>query len=305
MPFITYLVDDSVLEKQELEVGAEITPPEAPEKEGYDFALWSGLPETMPEEDVEVVGIYAPDSFTLTILIDEEVWETKQLQSGTDLSDLPQPEKDGHTFLGWVKRYKKMPKSNLTMRGSFKVNTYRLVFEIDGITFERQVDYGTPLGLIINPERDNYTFSGWGEIPPTMPSHDLRFAGSFHMDTYLLTFKLDDEVYETRHLSVGDAIQAPAVEAREGYTFSGWRGLPKTMPARDVTLEGRFHVKKSKITFLVDGEKYAWVSRGVGETFTLPDPPQKEGYTFSGWIGLPDEMPAKDLTVEAEFVLNA
>ncbi len=305
MPSITYLVDDGVILKEELEVGAEITPPEAPEKEGYDFALWSGLPESMPEEDVEVVGIYAPDSFTLSIVIDDEVWETKQLQSGTDLSDLADPEKDGHTFLGWVKRYKKMPKSNLTMRGSFKVNTYRLVFEIDSITFERQVEFGTPLGLIVNPERENYTFSGWGDIPESMPSHDLRFAGSFRMDTYLLTFKLNGEVLETRRLAIGDVVQAPVVEAKEGYTFSGWRGLPKTMPARDVTLEGKYHVKKSKITFLVDGEKYAVVSRGAGEAFTPPIPPTKEGYTFDTWQGLPDVMPVKDVTVDALFTPNA
>ena len=305
MPSITYLVDDAVFAKEELEVGAVITPPSAPEKEGYDFALWSPLPETMPAEDVEVVGIYAPDSFTLTILLDEEVWETRQLQSGTDLSDIPDPEKDGYTFQGWVKRYKKMPKSNLTMRGSFKVNTYRLVFEIDDITFERQVDYGTPLGLIVSPERENYTFSGWGEIPETMPSHDLRFAGSFRMDTYRITFKLDGEVLETRCVAVGEAVQAPTVEAKEGYTFSGWRGLPKTMPAKDITLEAKFHVKKSKITFLVDGEKYATVSRGGGEAFTLPIPPVKEGYTFDTWQGLPDVMPTKDMTVEALFIPNA
>lgn len=305
MPKLTYLIDDVTIAEEEIEVGATISPISAPEKEGYDFALWSGLPEVMPEEDVTVTGVYAPDSFTLTIMLDDEVWETRQLQSGTSLADIPDPQKVGHTFEGWVKRYKKMPKSNLTMRGTFKVNTYHLTFEIDGITFERDVDYGTSLGLIANPERDNYTFSGWGDIPETMPDHDLRFAGSFRVDTYKLTFKLNGEVYETRYLTVGEPIQGAVVAQKEGYVFSGWRKLPATMPAHDVTIEGKYHVKKSKITFMVDGKKYAWVSQAVGDVVTPPEAPEKEGYDFSGWQGLPDTMPQKDLVVEALFTPKA
>lgn len=223
------------------------------------------------------------------------------MQSGTDLSDIVDPVKEGHTFDGWVKRYRKMPKSNLTMRGTFTVNTHRLTFEIDGITFEREVAFGSSLGLIANPERENYTFSGWGDIPETMPDHDLRFAGSFRVDTYLLTFMLSGTVYETRRLTVGEAIVPAAVATKEGYTFGGWRGLPKTMPDHDVTIEGKYHVKKSKITFMVDGKKYAWVSRPVGDAVVPPEAPEKEGYHFVGWQGLPDAVPNKDLIVEAEF----
>ncbi len=61
-----------------LEVGAAITPPANPEKEGYTFVGWSPeIPETMPEENITVVAIYEkidipddndePDAPTVTV----------------------------------------------------------------------------------------------------------------------------------------------------------------------------------------------------------------------------------------------
>ncbi len=42
-----------------LESGAEITPPENPQKEGYTFIGWSPeIPDTMPDEDITVVAVY-------------------------------------------------------------------------------------------------------------------------------------------------------------------------------------------------------------------------------------------------------
>ena len=38
---------------------------------------------------------------------------------------------------------------------------------------------------------------------------------------------------------------------------------------------------------------------------TAPEAPEKEGYDFSGWQGLPDTMPQKDLVVEALFTPKA
>ena len=138
MSTVSYLVDGTLLETQEVRAGAALTPPDAPEREGFDFVSWEGLPEVMPAEDIEVRAVYAPDSFTLTEIVDDAVWQTHELPSGSDLTVLPLPEREGYTFSGWVKKYKKMPKSNLTLRGTFKVNRYRLSFVLDDdMTFER------------------------------------------------------------------------------------------------------------------------------------------------------------------------
>ena len=302
MSTVSYMIDGDLLEKQEVREGTRPTPPTPPEREGFDFVAWEGLPEAMPAEDVEVHAVYAPDSFTLTELVDDALWQTYELSSGADLTTLPLPEKEGYTFSGWVKKYKKMPKSNLTLRGSFKINRYRLTFILDDeMTFERSVEFGAPLDFIVAPEWDNHTFSGWGNIPGTMPARDLTFRGGFRLNSHTLTYVLEGEPFETAVLPFGTEIKPAAVPPRTGYVFSGWRGLPKTMPDEDVTIEGKFYQRKYKISFMVDGKKFAWETLPEGDAIVPPDAPIKRGYVFREWVGLPAVMPDRDLSVDAAF----
>ena len=302
MSTVSYMIDGDLLEKQEVREGTRPTPPTPPEREGFDFVAWEGLPEAMPAEDVEVHAVYAPDSFTLTELVDDALWQTYELPSGADLTALPLPEKEGYTFSGWVKKYKKMPKSNLTLRGSFKINRYRLTFILDDeMTFERLVEFGAPLDFIVAPEWDNHTFSGWGNIPETMPARDLTFRGGFRLNSHTLTYVLEGEPFETAVLPFGTEIKPAAVPPRTGYVFSGWRGLPKTMPDEDVTIEGKFYQRKYKISFMVDGKKFAWETLPEGDAIVPPDAPIKRGYVFREWVGLPAVMPDRDLSVDAAF----
>lgn len=302
MSTVSYMIDGDLLEKQEVREGTRPTPPTPPEREGFDFVAWEGLPEAMPAEDVEVHAVYAPDSFTLTELVDDALWQTYEISSGADLTALPLPEKEGYTFSGWVKKYKKMPKSNLTLRGSFKINRYRLTFILDDeMTFERSVEFGAPLDFIVAPEWDNHTFSGWGNIPGTMPARDLTFRGGFRLNSHTLTYVLEGEPFETAVLPFGTEIKPAAVPPRTGYVFSGWRGLPKTMPDEDVTIEGKFYQRKYKISFMVDGKKFAWETLPEGDAIVPPDAPIKRGYVFREWVGLPAVMPDRDLSVDAAF----
>jgi hypothetical protein len=52
------MVDGEEYKTVEIEYGAEITPEDEPEKEGYTFKGWNEIPETMPANDVTVTGIY-------------------------------------------------------------------------------------------------------------------------------------------------------------------------------------------------------------------------------------------------------
>lgn len=88
--------------------------------------------------------------------------------------------------------------------------------------------------------KEGYTFSGWGEIPATMPPRDVTITGSFAVNNYTLTYQVDGETYKSYHIEYGANITAEAEPTKEGYTFSGWSEVPATMPARDVTITGNF-----------------------------------------------------------------
>ena len=75
--------------------------------------------------------------------------------------------------------------------------------------------------------KEGYTFSGWSEIPATMPAHDVEVTGTFSINTYTLTYKVDGVVYKTSSIEYGAPITPEAdPDPREGYTFSGWSEIP-------------------------------------------------------------------------------
>ena len=55
------------------------------------------------------------------------------------------------------------------------------------------------------------------------------------------------------------------------------------------------------LTYMVDGEVYKTYHLKAGSTIIPEDEPSKEGYTFSGWSEIPEEMPSHDVTVIGTF----
>lgn len=116
--------------------------------------------------------------------------------------------------------------------------SYLVTWLIDGQPFaEQTIEEGSALIPLDVPEREGYTFSGWQNLPDIMPSEDLRVSGQWTVNIYRLLYYLDGKLYDSQEIPFGTAIQplpAPVPEEQ----FSGWSGLPETMPAHDVTVTG-------------------------------------------------------------------
>ena len=198
-----------------------------------------------------------------------------------------------------------MPAHDVTVTGSFSINSYTLTYMVDGEVYKSMtVVYGTAITPEKEPTKEGYTFSGWSEIPKTMPANDVVVTGSFSINSYTLTYMLDGEVYKTESIVYGTAITPEPAPIKEGHTFSGWTGLPATMPAHDVTVIGSFNINSYTLTFMVDGKVYASYSLVYGSTLPSVTAPTKEGHTFVGWGGLPTTMPAHDVMVQAQWIIN-
>ena len=198
-----------------------------------------------------------------------------------------------------------MPAKDVTVTGTFTINKYKLTYKVDGVEYKSSdVEYGSAITPEAAPTKEGYTFSGWSEIPATMPAHDVTVTGTFTINKYKLTYKVDGEVYKSYDVEYGAAITPEAAPTKEGYTFSRWSMIPATMPAQDVTVTGSFTKGAYKLTYMVDGEVYKTLSYDYGSTITSEPAPTKEGYTFSGWSEIPATMPAKDVTVTGSFSIN-
>lgn len=118
---------------------------------------------------------------------------------------------------------------------------FDLIYKVDNQTY-KIITYAE--GASINPEpsptKEGYTFSGWSEIPATMPANDIEITGTFSINSYSMVYKVDGETYKSTTVEYGTELTAEPAPAKEGYTFSGWSGLPQTMPANDVIVTGTF-----------------------------------------------------------------
>jgi len=302
---LIYMLDGVEYKRLEVAYGEKLTAEAAPEKEGHTFSGWEGLPETMPASDVTVTGSFTADTYTLTYVVDGEVYKTFQFAYGEKLTAEVAPEKEGHTFSGWEGLPETMPASDVTVTGKFIVNTYNLIYMVDGEEYKRlEVAYGEKLTAEAAPEKEGHTFSGWEGLPETMPASDVTVTGTFTVNTYTLIYMLDGETYKSVQIEYGSKVNPESAPEKEGYTFSGWEGLPETMPASDVTVNGKYAINSYVLTYMVDDEVYVSMEVEYGARITPEDAPEKEGHTFSGWDGLPDTMPSHDVTVNAYYIAN-
>jgi len=303
---LTYLVDGEEYKSYKIEFGATITPEAEPTKEGYTFSGWSEIPETMPAHEVMVIGTFSVNKYKLTYTVDGEEYKSYELDYGASITLEAAPTKEGYTFSGWSEIPETMPAHDVTVTGSFTTNKYKLIYTVDGEEYKSyELDYGTTITPEPEPSKEGYTFSGWSEIPETMPAHDVNVTGTFSINSHKLTYVVDGEEYKSYELEYGATITPEPAPEKEGYTFSGWSEIPETMPARDVMVTGTFSVNKYKLTYTVDGEEYKSYELDYGASITLEAAPTKEGYTFSGWSKIPETMPAHDVTVTGSFTINS
>ena len=302
---LTYIVDGAEYKSSEVEYGAAISPETAPVKEGYTFSGWSEIPETMPAHDVTVTGSFTVNKYKLTYIVDDTEYKSFEIEFGAKITPEAEPIKEGYTFSGWSEIPETMPAQDVTVTGSFTVNRYKLTYMVDGAEYKSmEVEYGATITPEAEPVKEGYTFSGWGEIPETMPAHDVTVTGSFTINKYKLTYMVDGAEYKSYEIEFGATIMSEAEPKKEGYTFSGWGEIPETMPAHDVTVTGSFTVNRYKLTYMVDATEYKSMEVEYGASITPEAEPVKEGYTFSGWSLIPETMPAHDVTVTGSFTVN-
>ena len=305
---LTYMVDGEVYKSFEIEYNATITPEPAPTKEGYTFSGWSEIPETMPAEDVTVTGTFIINQYTISFDTDGgSPIGGITLDYGSAITPPENPTKEGYTFIGWEPVIPEtMPLNGLTVKAQWQINSYTLTYRVDGEEYMTlNVVYGTELTPEEDPSKEGYTFSGWNGLPATMPAHDVVVTGTFSINSYTLTYKVNGEVYKTYGVEYGATITPEPAPTKDGFTFSGWSEIPATMPAHDVVVTGSFIAQNYTLTYIVDGQVYKTYSIACGAAITPEEAPIKEGYTFSGWTYIPATMPATNVVVMGTFTINS
>ena len=275
------------------------------QKEGYTFTGWKGLPATMPGNDITVHAFYTRNCYNLLFKMDNDTISLSPVLYNDTIEVPAPPFKEGHTFIGWDSLETVMPARDLVVSALYSRNSYTLVYLVDGDTLSvSTVYYNDTIVPLKEPEEEGKAFSGWIDIPLTMPAHNLTIKGTFDVYSFVLTYKVDGKVVMTFSYIYGTPLTLEEEPTKEGYTFSGWSEIPEVMPAKNIEITGSFTVNTYKFTYMLDGEVYQADSLTYGKSIMPLAAPVKEGYTFSGWSTIPSTMPAKDVVVTGSFAIN-
>ncbi|MBE6331611.1 MAG: hypothetical protein E7070_04830 [Bacteroidales bacterium] len=130
-----------------------------------------------------------------------------------------------------------------TLAVTIVTNLFEIRYVVDGEDYKAySLAYTSAITPEATPEKEGYTFSGWSEIPATMPANDVVVTGSFTINSYAIRYIVDGEEYKVDNLTFGAAIVLADAPTKEGFEFSGWSGYPEdlTVPAHDVEIVGTF-----------------------------------------------------------------
>ncbi len=191
-------------------------------------------------------------TYNVTFIIDGITVGTQTVKYGEAINAIDAPAKEGHTFNGWSEIPSSMPANDITIIGSYSKNSYTLIYIVDGKEMGSfKIEYGAGITPLDEPSKEGHTFSGWGEIPETMPAEHITITGSFERNCYTVTYKIEGVIVGTQTVEFEGKITPIEAPTKEGHIFNGWENVPATMPAGDITITGSYSVD-SGINYITD-----------------------------------------------------
>ena len=301
---ITYTINGKEYTAQTYEFGAAVSAPEYTVPEGHTFSGWN-IPETMPAENLVLDAALTVNSYSITYTINGEEYTAQTYEFGAAVSAPEYTVPEGHTFSGWDIP-ETMPAENLVLDAALTVNSYSITYTINGEEYTAQTyEFGAAVSAPEYTVPEGHTFSGW-DIPETMPAENLVLDAALTVNEYTVTYNINGEIYAIQVYAYGEEVFAPAYDVPDHFTFSGW-DTPATMPAENIVLDATLvEDGKYTVSFMVDGETYFTFTGYEGDAITVPENPEKLGYTFDAWDGMPEDgvLPAANITVTAVWIVN-
>lgn len=231
---------------------------------------------------------------------------------------LPTPTRNGYEFSGWTGEGITTPQTeviiptgstgNRTYTANWKVIEYTITLDTNGGPAVSPIKYTVEDSFTLPyPLRPGYEFVGWtldgsGMIPamPLIIYHgttgDLRYKAEWRLAEYTITMDLNGGSGQEKVVyTITDEDFELPTPTRNGYEFVGWTGERITTPQTSVKIPkgstgnkaytANWKVIRYTITLVTNGGAViASIRYTVEDSVTLPIPPERPGYEFSGWV---------------------
>ncbi|MDE7263509.1 MAG: InlB B-repeat-containing protein [Anaeroplasmataceae bacterium] len=297
----------------------------AQKREGYILEGWyfdSNLtdPVHFPYIVSKDTDFYAKwiKTYIVTLYNADEVYKTIEIEENKALSSIDNPEKQGHTFLGWSTNKDTFIAFNpstiitadTTLYAFFSPDAIPEAIDVtfmDGNTSLHidTIEKGTTVQAFTAPTKPGFIFRGWSTSKDAY--EEFNFSTTLNEDTTLyafynpvvaetidVTFMDGDSLLHTDTIKKGSTAQAFTAPTKPGFTFRGWS------TNKDTYVEFDFSTKINEDTLLyafynpvvaemidvtfMDGDSLLHTDTiEKGSTAQAFSAPTKPGFIFKGW----------------------
>lgn len=152
---------------------------------GADPVNWAIVPgQAYPVPYLEAVD---PDATYYTITFydyDNEVIKASSVKEGAPVTAPEDPTRTGYDFAGWTPTVVSPAVANADYKATYSIKSYTITYKVDGEEYDTQTyEYGATVTPLEEPTQEGYTFSGWSDVPTTMPAEDVTVTGSFTIES--------------------------------------------------------------------------------------------------------------------------
>lgn len=192
---VTYFVDGIEYQVDRYYDGKSVIPATEPTKEGYTFSGWGYVPPFISGNSWYVYGSFTVNTYKITYVVDGAEYKTEEVEYGSTIV-AETPSKEGYTFSGWQNLPEEMPAKDVTVTGTFTVNSYKVTFMYgDNVLTTIEVNYGEAIELPTSLNSERYTLVEWKDVPDTMPAHDITIYADYVDGINTITADRKDEQY--------------------------------------------------------------------------------------------------------------
>ncbi len=246
--------------------------------------------------------------------------ETIKVNVSDPYGNMPEPTRDGYTFLGWFTAEKdgeQILESSVvqvsevhTLYARWATDAYKITFDANGGSLEqasKTVEFGSAYGTLPTPTKTGYGFAGWytAKDGGERVTSDTKLEKASNVTLYArwsanaVTVGLDGNggSVSTSSISVeyGSKYGSLPTPTRNGYTFTGWytkasggdqvKADTKVTNSSKHTLYAHWKAVSSNVTFDANGGSVGTSSSSVeyGSKYGSLPTPTRSGYTFTGW----------------------
>lgn len=281
---------DEVIVEELVLTGENAVAPSNIEIEGHTFVGWD-KDFTNVTTDLTVKSIYEKKSYTLTFVVDGEIYQTQTVKYGLSGIKPTKPNKEGYTFIGWDDDYNLILEDTIisAIFEKDELVTYTVTFYnlFDQVIAEELVVSGSDAVAPGDMGLDGYTFIGWDQDFTNVTS-DLAIRSIYERKSYTLTFLVDGEIYQTQTIEYGSGGLKPQSPVKEGYTFIRWDDDYHFI-SEDTTINAIFEKDELvtyTVTFYDDNGIDVLHTEEIqkGGKVTEIESPLKDNAVFSKWV---------------------